>query len=109
MTDIIQGDGPDVRILSFVNHIPPVEGIEKWIDRAFEWGVDAIVAQGTGSDWGPYWLGSGLQVESDVARNVLPYVRAAKAHNVPFVFSFGIAGGNRHLEKCLADFQSLCQ
>jgi hypothetical protein len=98
----------EVRILSFVNHIPPVAGIEEHIDRAFSWGVDAIVAQGTGSDWGPYWLGSGLQVESDVARNVLPYVRAAKKHGVPFVFSFGIAGGNVHLAKCLGDLQRVC-
>jgi acyclic terpene utilization AtuA family protein len=99
---------PEVRILSFVNHIPPADGIEEHIERAFEWGVDAVVAQGTGSDWGPYWLGSGLQVESDVARNVLPYVLAAKAHGVPFVFSFGIAGGDVHLDKCLRDFHEVC-
>lgn len=101
-------DAPALRILSFVNHIPPTAGIEEHIERAFAWGVDAVVAQGTGSDWGPYWLGSGLQVESDVARNVLPYVRAAKRHGVPFVFSFGIAGGDVHLDKCLQDLQRVC-
>lgn len=105
MTD---ATSPSLRILSFVNHIPPVAGIEEHIERAFEWGVDAVVAQGTGSDWGPYWLGSGLQVESDVARNVLPYVRAAKRHGVPFVLSFGIAGGDVHLDKCLRDLQHVC-
>lgn len=99
----------ELRILSFVNHIPPVAGIEEHIERAFSWGVDAVVAQGTGSDWGPYWLGSGRQVESDVARNVLPYVRAAKKHGVPFVFSFGIAGGNVHLDKCLRAFDRVCR
>jgi len=45
-----------VRILGFVNHIAPAADIEESIARAFEWGVDVIVAQGTGSDWGPYWL-----------------------------------------------------
>jgi len=99
---------PEFRILSFVNHIPPAEGIEEHIERAFSWGVDAVVAQGTGSDWGPFWLGSGRQVESDVARNVLPYVRAAQRHGVPFIFSFGIAGGNVHLDKCLTEFQRVC-
>jgi hypothetical protein len=59
------------------------------------------VAQGTGSDWGPYWLGSGEQVSANQAANVEPYVRAAVEHGVPFVFSFGIAGANPHLDTCL--------
>jgi hypothetical protein len=99
--------GP-VRILGFVNHIAPVPDIEDEIARAFEWGVDAIVAQGTGSDWGPYWLGSGEQVAANQAANVEPYVRAALEHGVPFVFSFGIAGGDPHLETCLRGFDATC-
>ncbi len=87
-----------MRLLGFVNHIAPSPDIEEAIERAFEWGVDAIVAQGTGSDWGPYWLGSGEQVSANQAANVEPYVRAALKHGVPFVFSFGIAGGDVHLE-----------
>jgi acyl-CoA synthetase (AMP-forming)/AMP-acid ligase II len=97
-----------VRILAFVNHIAPVPGIEADIARAFEWGVDVVVAQGTGSDWGPYWLGSGQQVSANQAANVEPYVRAAIEHGVPFVFSFGIAGGNVHLDACLGAFDVLC-
>ena len=97
-----------VRILAFVNHIAPVPGIEADIARAFAWGVDVVVAQGTGSDWGPYWLGSGEQVAANQAENVRPYVRAAVRHGVPFVFSFGIAGGNVHLDQCLAGFDALC-
>ncbi len=97
-----------VRILGFVNHIPPSAEIEEEIAQALEWGVDVIVAQGTGSDWGPYWLGSGDQVAANQAANVEPYVRAALEHGIPFVFSFGIAGGNVHLETCLQAFDELC-
>ncbi len=93
---------------AFVNHIAPAPDIEDEIARALEWGVDVIVAQGTGSDWGPYWLGSGEQVSANQAANVEPYVRAALAHGIPFVFSFGIAGGDVHLETCLRAFDELC-
>ncbi|KAA9166481.1 DUF1446 domain-containing protein [Amycolatopsis acidicola] len=98
-----------VRILGFVNHIAPGPEIAASIDRAFEWGVDVIVAQGTGSDWGPYWLGSGEMPAADVAANVEPYVAAAVRHGVPFVFSFGIAGSDVHLERDLAQFDALCE
>ncbi|MET7392867.1 acyclic terpene utilization AtuA family protein [Dactylosporangium sp. NPDC005572] len=97
-----------VRILGFVNHIAPAADIETHIATAFGWGVDVVVAQGTGSDWGPYWLGSGEQVAANQAANVRPYVKAALAHGVPFVFSFGIAGADAHLEACLAQFDALC-
>ncbi len=96
------------KILGFVNHIAPGPDIEESIERAFAWGVDVVVAQGTGSDWGPYWLGSGEQVAANQAANVRPYVAAARRHNVPFIFSFGIAGGNVHLEHCLQQFDALC-
>ena len=99
---------PTVRMLGFVNHIPPAPDIEESIARALDWGVDVIVAQGTGSDWGPYWLGSGGQVQANVAQNVRPYVQAAIRHQIPFVFSFGIAGADVHLDRCLADFDRLC-
>lgn len=97
-----------VRILGFVNHIAPSADIEAQIEQAFAWGVDVVVAQGTGSDWGPYWLGSGQQVAANQAANVEPYVRAALAHGVPFVFSLGIAGADVHLEECLRGFDALC-
>jgi hypothetical protein len=97
-----------VRILGFVNHIAPAADVEASIERAFAWGVDVVVAQGTGSDWGPYWLGSGEQVAANQAANVRPYVRAAVRHGVPFVFSFGIAGADAHLDRCLAAFDALC-
>src|SRR4051794_34500473 len=88
-----------VRLLAFVNHIPPGEGVPEAIEQALEWGVDYIVAQGTGSDWGPYWLGSGDALAVDVGNNVRPYLRAAVGHGIPFLFSFGIAGANVHLQR----------
>ncbi|HET9899752.1 MAG TPA: acyclic terpene utilization AtuA family protein, partial [Actinomycetes bacterium] len=97
-----------VRILGFVNHIPSAPDIEESIERALEWGVDVIVAQGTGSDWGPYWLGSGEQVAANVAANVRPYLRAAREHGIPFVLSVGIAGANVHLDRCLRQLDDLC-
>ena len=33
-----------VRILGFVNHIPPGAGIEESIERAFDWGVDVMTS-----------------------------------------------------------------
>lgn len=97
-----------VRLLGFVNHIAPAPDIEESIARAMAWGVDAIVAQGTGSDWGPYWLGSGEQVAANVAENVKPYLRAAREYGVPFVLSCGIAGGDVHLDRCLAEIDAMC-
>jgi hypothetical protein len=98
-----------VRILAFVNHIAPAPDIEESIQRALTWGVDVIVAQGTGSDWGPYWLGSGEQVASNVAENIRPYLAAAQRLGIPFVFSVGIAGADQHLDRCLGDIDQLCR
>ncbi|MET0740951.1 MAG: acyclic terpene utilization AtuA family protein [Candidatus Nanopelagicales bacterium] len=100
---------PRVRILAFVNHIAPAPDIETSIQRALEWGVDVIVAQGTGSDWGPYWLGSGEQVASNVAQNMRPYLAAAQERGIPFVFSVGIAGADQHLDQCLRAIDDLCR
>jgi hypothetical protein len=97
------------RLLSFVNHVAPAAGTEDAIERAFEWGVDAIVAQGTGTDWGPYWLGSGAQPHTNFTENIRPYVRAAVRYEVPFVFSVGVAGGRPQLEACLTQIDALCR
>jgi predicted TIM-barrel fold metal-dependent hydrolase len=91
-----------VRILGFVNHVAAAADIEDEIAQALEWGVDVVVAQGTGSDWGPYWLGSGDQMSANQAANVEPYVRAALEHGIPFVFSFGPDLFGAHLRTPLA-------
>ena len=95
-------------ILGFVNHIPPAPDVEDSIARALEWGVDYIVAQGTGSDWGPYWLGSGDALATDLTNNLRPYLRTAVEHEIPFLLSVGIAGADVHLERSLDQIDRLC-
>ena len=95
-------------ILGFVNHIPPRPDVEESIEQALEWGVDYIVAQGTGSDWGPYWLGSGDALATDLTNNLRPYLRTAVEHEIPFLLSVGIAGADVHLERSLDQIDRLC-
>lgn len=98
-----------VRLLGFVNHIPPAADVEDSIDRALEWGVDYIVAQGTGSDWGAHWLGSGERPAVDLKSNLRPYLRVAAERRIPFLISVGIAGARPHLEQSLAAIDELCR
>lgn len=98
------------RILSFVNHVPPTTDATAAIDQAFAWGVDVVVAQGNGMDFGPHWLGSGEQFPvRNFANNVRPYVTRCHQHGVPFVLSVGIAGADRHLEACLGALDQVCR
>jgi len=108
----VNGSAPDpvepIKFLSFVTHIPHREDVDDSIARALEWGVDYIVAQGTGSDWGAHWLGSGTFPATDIAGNCRPYLKAAVEHKIPFVFSVGIAGGSVHLDASLKLLGDLC-
>jgi hypothetical protein len=99
-----------VKVLSFVTHAPVSASVSEMIDQAFDWGVDVIAAQGTSTDWGAYWLGSGEQVNTvtNLKENVRPFLRAAVEHQVPFVFSVGLAGGDVHLQECLDRIDELC-
>jgi hypothetical protein len=98
------------RILTFVNHVPPTADPLPGIDRAFEWGVDIVIAQGNGMDFGPYWLGSGEQFPvRNLANNVRPYLVRCHEHGVPFVLSVGIAGADVHLEACLGAIDDVCR
>lgn len=99
-----------LRVLSFVNHVPPSADIQPAIDQAFAWGVDAVVAQGNGMDFGPYWLGSGQQFPvSNFVENIRPYVLACRRHAVPFVLSTGIAGADAQLEECVGGLDRLLE
>lgn len=92
----------EIRILSFVNHIPVHPRIDEFLAEADRRGVDAICSQGTGMDFGPYMLGSGTQFTSENFRdNVRPYLNFAKEKGIPFIFSVGIAGGRIQLDDCL--------
>ncbi|MFZ0666374.1 MAG: acyclic terpene utilization AtuA family protein [Acidimicrobiales bacterium] len=99
-----------VRVLGFVTHAPRPDGVDALIEEAFSWGVDVVAAQGTSTDWGPYWLGSGRQIDTvtNLKENIRPYLRAAIAHRVPFVFSVGLAGADVHLDECLERVDEIC-
>jgi hypothetical protein len=98
-----------LRVLSFVNHIPIKHDPAPMIEQALEWGVDYIVAQGTGKDWGPHWLGSGTQLPvQNFVENVRPYMKACNEHGLRFVLSAGIAGARPQLRECLEGFNRMC-
>lgn len=98
-----------LRVLAFVNHVPPSMDHSEALDRAFEWGVDIVIAQGNGGDFGPslLGLGEGFPVRNFVS-NIAPYVDRCHKHGVPFVLSCGIAGANAHLDACVDGFDALC-
>jgi hypothetical protein len=95
--------------VAFVNHIPIKVDPSPAIRQAVEWGVDCIIAQGTGKDWGPHWLGSGRQFPvSNFVENVRPYMRVCGELHIPFILSAGIAGARPQLRECLAGFSRMC-
>jgi hypothetical protein len=99
-----------VRILSFVTHAPRPAGLPAMLDRARAWGVDVIAGQGTGTDWGAYWLGSGTQMDThrNLKENLRPYLALAVELGVPFVLSVGVAGADVHLAEALQRVDELC-
>ena len=103
----------EFNVLSILVHmgIPP-EVIEKECANAFKMGVDAIVGQGNGTDWGPYWLGD-PDCETDnrdqCKTNLRYFIKQALDHKVPFAFSCGTPSGkNKHLEQALSDLDEAC-
>jgi hypothetical protein len=98
-----------LRVLAFVNHIPLKYDAAPMIQQALEWGVDYIIAQGTGKDWGPHWLGSGTQLPvSNFVENIRPYMKACHEHDLRFVLSVGIAGARPQLQECVDGFNRIC-
>lgn len=99
-----------VKVLAFCTHTPINPDVEEVIAQALDWGVDVFAAQGTSTDWGPYWLGSGKQVNTrtNLKENMRPYLRAAIKHKKPFVCSVGLAGGDIHLQEALDRIDELC-
>ncbi|MEX2645965.1 MAG: acyclic terpene utilization AtuA family protein [Gaiellaceae bacterium] len=76
---------------------------QKSLDEAMSLGADAIVAQGTSSDVGPTYYGSGKPHFPD--RNIRTALEmlllAARRADIPFVMSLGSAGSDVHLERVL--------
>jgi len=92
----------EVRIYDVTTHIGygfPVDSLE----RALKWEPHALVAQGTSTDPGPYYLGSGesyTEVEG-VKRDLRLIIKAAKDSGIPFICSVGGAGADTHVERVL--------
>jgi len=97
------------RALSFLNHVPSRVDPLPMIEQAAAWGLDAIISQGTGKDFGPHMLGSGTQFPvRNFKENIRPYVKAAHRIGVPFIMSVGIAGARQQLAECLDAFDEVC-
>lgn len=101
-------------VLSILGHMAmPPEKAKKEIDQAFEWGVDAIVGQSNGTDWGPYWLGDPdchMLDRSQVKNNMSVFIKAALDHKVPFAFSLGTPSGtDKHLGEALDDIDEFAR
>ncbi|BAS28121.1 acyclic terpene utilization AtuA family protein [Limnochorda pilosa] len=73
------------------------------LQKALEYGLHVIVAQGTTTDAGPYYLGSGKPVMARQAlqRDLELIVGAARQAKIPFICSVGGAGANPHVELAL--------
>jgi len=92
---------------SFMGHGVNAESLK----TAVKWEPDALVAQGTTTDAGPYFLGSGklLMAREALKRDLDLMMSAAKEANIPFITSVGGAGGDAHLEESLRLIDEICR
>ena len=76
---------------------------EQSLKTALDWGAEVVVAQGTSTDPGPYYLGVGrsymqsIQVKQDLTT----LITNCRKFRVPFIISTGGAGDNQSLESVL--------
>lgn len=101
----------ELRVLSFLadGRIPSAS-TEDTLKRAVDWGLDIIVAQGTGMDPGPHWLGSGQPYNLEAFKaNVTPYLKISQDQKIPFIFSVGTAGTDRQVEASLEKINEICK
>lgn len=88
-------DADELRVYSatsFVGH-----GVDQAsLDAALGHGIDAIVAQGTTTDAGAYYLGEGVPVMAEEAlyRDLVAIITAARKAGVPFIVSAGGCGSD---------------
>ena len=97
----------EVRDLSGLCHIYVEEKrAQTEISRAFELGFDFVAAQGTGTDWGPYYLGnssSRMLNRIQFKAQAKTIISAALKNKVPFIISTGIpTGKDTHLQEALS-------
>jgi len=84
---------------------------EESLKIALKWEPDALVAQGTTTDAGPFFLGSGelTMAREALKRDLELMVSAGKEAGIPFITSVGGAGGDAHLEQSLKLIDEICR
>lgn len=84
----------------------PIESLE----TALKWDPHALVAQGTSTDVGPYYLGSGTSyTEAEcVKRDLKLIIKASKDRGIPFICSVGGAGADMHVREVFKLVDRIC-
>jgi len=98
----------EVRVYSATTHIGygfPLESLE----IAMKWEPHVIAAQGTSTDPGPYYLGSGESYTDfkNIRRDLKILLKTAKSSGVPFIFSVGGAGSDIHVDKVFREVDDI--
>lgn len=91
---------------SFMGHGVDEDSLRK----AMEYGLDFVIAQGTTTDAGPYYLGAGQPVMAEEAlrRDLELIITIAKQNNVPFIVSAGGSGSDATTELVLELVEDIC-
>ena len=81
------------------------------LDRALSWAPDVVVAQGTSTDPGPYYLGAGTSYMQrlEVKRDLRALITACRRAHVPFIISLGGAGDDQSLARDLTSIDEIAQ
>lgn len=91
---------------SFMGH-----GVDKEsLERAMDYDLDFVIAQGTTTDAGPYYLGAGKSVMAEEAlrRDLELILTISKRNNVPFIISAGGSGSDSTTELVLELIEEIC-
>ena len=95
-------DAPMLRVYCATPHLGHGLNAET-LQTALELGVDVVVAQGTSTDPGPFYLGVGRSYMHpiEVKKDMTALLTACRRHRVPFIVSTGGPGDNSSLEVVL--------
>ena len=90
---------------SFMGHGVDAESLE----RGMDYDLDFVIAQGTTTAAGPYYLGAGKPVMAEEAlrRDLELIITIAKRNNVPFIISAGGCGSDETTRLVLDDLRYL--
>lgn len=83
----------------------------KSLATALQWGCDVVVAQGTSTDPGPYYLGEGVSYMHpiEVKKDLDSLIVGCRRAGVPFVISTGGPGDNASLAVVLDAIDEIAQ